>query len=91
MRRRDFLRAAAAVLMAPASSVGALSDSGGQLIEVVGTKITLFSLTIQGWTATEGLPLQGVYFDEVRRMELGDKLIGVSAQSPGSLEELNPG
>ena len=33
---------------------------------------TAFFLTILGKTATEGLPLRGVYFDEVRRMELGD-------------------
>ena len=33
---------------------------------------TAFFLTIKGKTATEGLPLKGTYYDEVRRMELGD-------------------
>lgn len=32
----------------------------------------LFFMTIGGKTATEGLPLKAVYFDEVRRMALGD-------------------
>ena len=33
---------------------------------------TLFFLSVKGKTATEGLPMRGVYFDEVRRMEPGD-------------------
>lgn len=33
---------------------------------------TLYFMTIGGRTATEGLPLKAVYFDEVRRMKLGD-------------------
>lgn len=33
---------------------------------------TLYLMTIGGKTATEGLPLKAVYFDEVRRMKLSD-------------------
>jgi hypothetical protein len=33
---------------------------------------TLYFMTTAGVSATEGLPLKGVYFDEVRRMDMGD-------------------
>jgi Phage terminase large subunit (GpA) len=33
---------------------------------------TLYFMTIGGKTATEGLPLKAVFFDEVRRMKIGD-------------------
>lgn len=35
-------------------------------------KSTFFFLSVKGKTATEGLPLKGVFFDEVRRMSPGD-------------------
>lgn len=33
---------------------------------------TYFFLSVRGKTSTEGLPMQGVFFDEVRRMSYGD-------------------
>lgn len=33
---------------------------------------TMFFLTVAGRSSTEGLPMKGVYFDEVRRMQPGD-------------------
>lgn len=33
---------------------------------------TLFLMTTKGKSSTEGLPLKGVFFDEVRRMDIGD-------------------
>ena len=55
--------------------IGAMSAKGkgsdNVLTRTIGES-TLFFLTTMGKSATEGLPLQGVWFDEVRRMARGD-------------------
>lgn len=55
--------------------IGAVSAKGkgrdNVLTRTIGESV-LFFLTTAGKSSTEGLPLQGVWFDEVRRMARGD-------------------
>ena len=71
-RFKPFIRSNAALARTLGAQMAGGADGQDAVLSMNLGETMVFFMTIGGKTATEGLPLKAVYFDEVRKMRLGD-------------------